>query len=306
MKRRSALMLLILLALVELSRPAGLSAAPPAGKDEPAAIVASLGEALNFRLTSLNFCRFQQPADSDLNHDNHLRISSRELASLWRPDFLAAFPRLSLSCKPRLELRHDHWRDGPQAGQSETDSDFFVHEYAIQLPVSESILLSYGREDLQWGPAFLLSPSNPFFNYNGRNQPKKEVEAAEYARLVWSPNLQWSGSLIINTDQGRKKLLTAFEKTYAVKLDYLADKAYFSLIFSDQEHTGSTRLGGFLSWNINDATIFYGEGSASDDEVEMLTGCSYTFAGGGAVSGEYFYNGGGGQPWITDKKTADS
>ncbi|MCK4377942.1 MAG: hypothetical protein KAW01_01285, partial [Deltaproteobacteria bacterium] len=104
---------------------------------------------------------------------------------------------------------------------------------------------------------------------------------------------QWSGSLIINTDRGRKKLLTAFEKTYAAKLDYLAEKAYFSLISSYQETTESTRFGGFLSWNVNNATILYGEGSISDEEVEILAGCSYTFGGGGTISGEYFYNGNG-------------
>ncbi len=293
MKRRSALVLIVLLAAFGLSQPFRLFAAPVAGKNENTVPAAVLWEAIDFRLASLNFCQFQQPAKSDINRNNYLQISHQELASFLRPDFLATFPNLTLCFKPRLELQHNHWDDGPKKGRSKTDADLFVNEYAIHLPVSESVLLSYGREDLQWGPAFLLSPSNPFFSYNGRNQPKIEVPGADYGRLIWSPNLNWSGSLIVNTDQGRKKLLTAFQKTYAVKLDYLAENAYFSLITSYQEHTQSTRLGGFLSWNVSDSTILYGEGSISDEELEVLAGCSYTFRAGGTVSGEYFYNGSG-------------
>ncbi|MEA3240458.1 MAG: hypothetical protein U9P37_02605, partial [Pseudomonadota bacterium] len=221
MKWRFALVLLVLLGTFGLSRPFWLLAAPVAGKSENAVAAAVLWEAIDFRLAGLNFFQFQQPAESDINRNNHLQISHQEIASFLRPDFLASFPKLTLGFKPRLELQHNYWHDGPKKGQSETDADFFVHEYAVRLPVNKSILLSYGREDLQWGPAFLLSPSNPFFSYNGRNQPKKEVRSADYAKLIWSPNLEWSGSLIINTDQGRKKLLTDFNQTYAAKLDYL-------------------------------------------------------------------------------------
>ena len=293
MKLRSLLVLIVLLAIGGLTQPFRLHAAPAAGKNDDSVPATVLWDDIDFRLASLNFFQLQQPAESDLNRNNYLQISHQELASFLRPDFLATFPKLILSFKPRLELQHNHWDDGPKKGQAETDADFFVHEYTIHLPVNKSVLICYGREDLQWGPAFLLSPSNPFFSYNGRNQPKREVKTAEYAKLIWSPNLQWSGSLIINTNKGRKKLLTAFEKTYAAKLDYLAENAYFSLIASVQEHAKSRRLGGFLSWNVNDSTIIYGEGSASDDELELLAGSSYTFRSGGTVTGEYFYNGSG-------------
>ncbi|MEA2108227.1 MAG: hypothetical protein U9P07_02245 [Pseudomonadota bacterium] len=293
MKWRFTLVLLVLLGAFVFSRPFRLLAAPVAGKSENAVAAAVLWEAIDFRLASLNFFQFQQPAKSDINPNNNLQISHQEIAAFLRPDFRATFPKLTLCFKPRFELQHNHWHDGPKKGRSKTDADLFIHEYVLSLPVSESILLSYGREDLQWGPAFLLSPSNPFFSYNGRNQPKKEVRSADYAKLIWSPNLEWSGSIIINTDQGRKKLLTDFNQTYAAKLDYLAEKAYFSLIASYQEHTQSMRLGGFLSWNLSDSTIIYGEASVSDEEVEILTGASYTFPGGSTISAEYFYNGNG-------------
>ena len=297
------LLLLILMFIPWPCRPwpAFAAPSPPPGK-EP--ILATLWKDIDFRLDILNYAKSQQPAESDLNRDNCLHLSGQILTSSFRPDFLATFPPLQLGCKPRLEVRYEHWDDGPDRGHTETDADLFVQEYAVRLPVGENVLLSYGREDLQWGPAFLLSPSNPFFSYNGRNQPKIEVRSAEYGRLIWSPNLNWSASLIINTDEGRKKLLTDFQKTYAAKLDYLAEKAYFSLIASGQESTENTRLGGFLSWNVSDSTIMYTEGSVADEELEILTGCSYTFGGGGTVSGEYFYNGNGRRHGSLIKKLA--
>ena len=194
--------------------------------------------------------------------------------------------------KPRLELRWDRWEDGLKDGETETDEDMFVNEWLIRVHPVNPLFLSYGREDLQWGPSFLLSPSNPFYTDNGRDRPKTEVAGADYGRLVWVPNLQWTCSFVVNTDEGHKELLTTFEKTYAAKIDYLAEEAYFSIIISKQESYDS-RLGGFLSWNINDASLLYSEGSGSDDEVEFLAGTSYTFMRGGTFAFEYFYNGDG-------------
>ncbi len=292
MKRVSRSLPLILLFIFGLYRPLLTFAAPPVDHSRNT-VLKEAWNAVDLRASWLNFTQFQQPAASDINDGNRLRISDHTFGSFFRPDLLATFPYLGLSVNPRLELRRNHWDDGPDKGRSKTDADFFVNEYAVRLPVREDLLLSYGREDLQWGPAFLLSPSNPFFSYNGRDQPKKEVPGADYGKLIWTPNLNWSCSLIINTSKGRKKLLTAFKKTYAAKIDYLAEKAYFSLIASTQEHMEHKRLGGFLSWNLSDATILYGEGSFSADELEALTGCSYTFGGGGTISTEYFYNGNG-------------
>jgi hypothetical protein len=48
----------------------------------------------------------------------------------------------------------------------------------------KNLYLSYGRENLQWGPSYLFSPSNPFFHDNGRSNPKKEIPGMDFARLV--------------------------------------------------------------------------------------------------------------------------
>lgn len=249
-------------------------------------------ETVDFEFRNLNFCQLKKPADSILNVNNRLEISRYTLGADFRPDIKIVFPALDIVFKPRLELRRNYWEDGLKDGETETNEETFVNEWLIRVQPVNSLFISYGREDLQWGPSFLLSPSNPFYTDNGRDHPKMEVAGADYGRLVWVPNLQWTCSFIINTDEGHKELFTDFHKTYAAKIDYLAEKAYFSIIFSKQESYNS-RLGGFLSWNINNASVLYTEGSGSDDEVEFLAGTSYTFIGGGTFAIEYFYNGGG-------------
>ncbi len=244
------------------------------------------------QVRNLNFGLLQKPTDSELNPDNLQQISRYTLGSDLRPDIKISIPRLEISCKPRLELRWKHWREGPDKGDSDIDSDTFVNEWLIRVALLENLFISYGREDLQWGPSFLLSPSNPFYSNNGRNHPKSEVAGAGYARLVLIPDQRWTISLIANLDKGHKDLKQKFKKNYAAKVDYIAEKAYFSAILSKQD-SEDTRFGGFCSWNISDAGLLYSEGSFDKDAVEILVGASYTMPEGATFNLEYYHNGDG-------------
>ena len=290
MKRRSILLTSVILGMIKMMSPL------PAIAESDDRVVSSkmekLLETVDFEFRNLNFGQVKKLVNSELNPDNRLEISRYTLGADFRPDLKIVFPVLDIILKPRIELRWDRWEDGLKNGETETDEDMFVNEWLIRVHPVNPLFLSYGREDLQWGPSFLLSASNPFYTDNGRDRPKMEVAGADYGRLIWVPNLQWTCSFIVNTDEGHKELLTAFQKTYAAKIDYLAEEAYFSIILSKQDSYDS-RLGGFLSWNINDANVLYAEGSVSDDEVEFLAGTCYTFIRGGTFAFEYFYNGGG-------------
>ena len=205
----------------------------------------SLQNAFDVQIRNLNFALLQKPADSNLNPNNFHQISRHIFGCDLKPDLKVTFPRLEINCKPRIEWRWRHWREGLVKGDSESEIDTFVNEWLVRVALLDDLFISYGREDLQWGPAFLLSPSNPFYTDNGRNNPKNEVPGADYARLVWTPGQSWTFSLVANLDEGRKDLFYDFKKTYAAKIDYMTDKAYFSAIFSKQE-SADPRLGGFL------------------------------------------------------------
>lgn len=227
-----------------------------------------------------------------LNADNLLGIPDREARLELRPDLTFDAGRLQLGLKPRLELTAQRWGDGPRRGDSESGAELFVNGWDITLEALPALLMSYTREDLQWGPAYLISPSNPFGVDNGRNQPKQELPGADYARIIWLPHHAWTASLIVNTHSGRRQLPVPFRRTYALKVDHLLSDMYLSVILAKREG-GDFRGGAFASWNVNDALILYGEAGLTERDAEILAGGSYTLRGGGTVVAEYLYNGGG-------------
>jgi hypothetical protein len=173
-----------------------------------------------------------------------------------------------------MRLDYSVWREGLRKGKAEWNTDWFINEWLARWKVRQNLFASYGRENLQWGPSFLFSPSNPFFKDNGRRNPYVEVPGMDFGRLVWIPESSWTLSLIANTDEGQNKThgldpfekiffvpngLPPFKKTYALKADYTGRENYGSVILSYRE--GSKISLGFLGgWTISDAVVLYGEG----------------------------------------------
>ena len=136
----------------------------------------------------------------------------------------------------------------------------YVNEWLVRLKARDNLFVSYGRENLQWGPSFLFSPSNPFFQDNGRSNPFLEVPGMDFARVVWIPHSLWTASFIVNMDEGRNTLLgpDPFEKIYALKIDYTGRENYASIILSQKDYKKS--MGFFGGWTVSDAFLVYGEG----------------------------------------------
>jgi hypothetical protein len=246
------------------------------------------------RINLQGFGVVQQPVDSRLNPNNALEIPRYQAELELRPDLNLDFRRLELSVKPRFTLRWRQWEDGVRQGDSETDTELFVNEWLARYRVTNQLFVSYGRENLQWGPSYLLSPSNPFNPNNGQNTPRLEVPGLDYGRVVWIPGYAWSISFIANLNEGRLDLLRDFHRTYALKLDYTGEGKYFSLIPSYREDD-EFRLGFFAGWTVSDALLLHIEGSLSDtiDDSEILVGGSYTLARGPTIVVEFFHNGNG-------------
>jgi hypothetical protein len=243
------------------------------------------------RINVVGFGLTQEVVDSGLNVDNFLEIPRYQGELDFRPDFYLNIRRLTFNLKPRWELRWRQWEDGIRDGDSDTDDDLFVNEWLAQLRLSDQLFMSYGRENLQWGPSYLLSPSNPFNQSNGRNNPELEVPGLDYARMVWIPSSSWTASLIVNTGKGRQELIQDFEETYAVKVDYVGEKTFFSMIPSYQDGE-DLMFGLYAGWNVSDPLILYGEARASteDDDAQVLVGGSYTFKTGATIALEFYRN----------------
>ena len=277
-----------------------------------------LKEGFDYDMRFLTFGTYQDVAGSSQNPDNGFLQIPRYLTELeLRPDARLDFRGLELSIKPRMILGRRQWEDGPRQGDTDWDDDWFINEWLARIKVTEGLFLSYGRENLQWGPSYLFSPSNPFFLDNGRSNPKREVPGMDFARLVWLPGSSWTVSLVANLDEGRQDFpFFEFKKIYAMKLDYAGQEAYASMILSHKE-CDRNRLSVFAGWTASDALLLYGEGSVSrgtdyrypkeannpfgscmealyDEDSSLksmiLVGGSYTLEMGPTLTVEYVYN----------------
>lgn len=307
----------------------GQGVQPKEEKNQFSTLWEALSDGFDYSLRILASGTSQAPANSSQNPDNDFFQIPQYLADVeLRPDFYLNFRILELSAKPRVNLEWRAWEEGDREGETDWDDECFVNEWLARIRVTESLFISYGRENLQWGPSYLFSPSNPFFRDNGRRNPKREVPGMDFARLVWLRGLSWTISLIANLDEGRQEFLFfEFEKTYALKLDYAGQEAYAGLILSRKEYDRD-RLGAFGGWTATDALLLYGEGTISkgtdalypegannafgasmlaiDDEDSslkgiVLVGGSYTLEMGPTLIMEYVYNG----PGYSDGKAGD-
>lgn len=262
-----------------------------------------------FSLKNLSSVIYQNPAEVSLNENNLLNIPEYTLINEFRPEASIDHERLYLQVEPRFVAMREYVEDGMLADVERSKTETYIHEWIAQFFLTENLSISYGREDLQWGPSYLLSPSNPFDSRNGKSQPKTEVDAADFARITWTPNANWAITGIANIDDGRKEyrvnelIRQDFRDLYALKIDYLFNRGHLSMIASttaDSEDQDD-RLGYYISYNATDALITYTEGSLSEGDEEILAGSTYTFESGISLSAEYFYNSSG----ITDPIPAD-
>ena len=284
-------------------------------------------QGFSYTFRNILFGTLSRPSDSTQNPNNDFLNIPRYTVELdLRPDLSFNFRKLFLVAKPRLDLIWSKWETGSKSGETDTDDDWYINEWLAGLNVVNGLFVSYGRENLQWGPSRFVSPSNPFFPFNGQANPKREVPGMDFARLVWVGNTSWTTSLIANLGQGRMDFPYGFERTYALKVDYTGNKKYGSLIGSYQEENRGT-LGGYGGWWISDAMLLYTEGSVSkgtnafypqydpaspfgiemtasrDDESSpeglLTVGASYTMEWGATFTLEYFFN----SPGYNDDET---
>lgn len=284
----------------------------------------------NCLFKTLVFGTTMKPSDSTQNPNNDfLELPRYTFDFELRPDLFLNFRRVTLIAKPRINMERQYWKDGNRDGDSSTEDDCYVNEWIVRLRLTEGLFASYGRENLQWGASFLLSPSNPFFRNNGQSNPKCEVPGMDFARFVWIPNSSWTASLIANTDEGRQEfVLDDFEQTYALKLDYNSYQKNFSVIASYKEED-RFQIGAFAKWTVSDALMLHGETSVTqgtsalypveiitplgssiqmipvkEDESSLegllLLGGSYTLEAGPTLTLEYIFNSTG-----YDKKEAE-
>jgi hypothetical protein len=251
-------------------------------------------ENFSSRLNAVGYARYLDILDTPVNPGNIRAIPAWTYALEARPDLGWTTERLRLQVKPRAEITHRVWGQGWRDGDSETDGDAHVNGWLAQVRLADALFASYGREDLQWGPAYLVSSSNPFSQENGRHDPYLEQPGMDYAKVVVIPDSRFTATLIANTDPGRNDGFQEFRKTYALKIDYTVENFFAALIPSVREGSRPS-IGAYAGWHPSDALLLYAESRYADEteKISTLAGATYTFKDGTALSGEYYHNGEG-------------
>jgi hypothetical protein len=216
-----------------------------------------LREHMNFNLQALTFATESRVIQSSLlNPENQLaRIPAGDGTFELRPNMRWTQGRFTLIAKPRFA-------GVITGGGTQPDSaDIFMQEWAVRVTPVRGFTLSYGREVLQWGPSMSISPSNPFFMANGRDNPIKEIGGADFLRAIYSPNSKYSISYLWNTAPGRSQPGAGpFRRIQALKVDYTPRSASASFIVSKKDGAPA-RLGGFFQITASNALLLYAEGS---------------------------------------------
>jgi hypothetical protein len=274
----------------------------------------------SMNVRALTFVTNTGLADSSRNPENRIMtLSHLTTAFHLRPDLRLDTNRFTFTLKPRAEIERQSISSKNQEEQ-QWHNRLYIQEWLARWQTTDSLYFSYGRENLQWGPASLTSLSNPFFTDNGKSNPKLEVGAMDFARVVWVPNPAWSVSLIANTDKGRGEISGGnFRRSYAIKADYTGSANYGSLVLTSRGHS-LDQIGGFFGQTVSDALLVYCEGTVQRNppglypepsdyplgyhmEQEdgaanhwigsLLAGTAYTLASGPTLTLEYLYYGPG-------------
>ncbi len=275
-----------------------LSAAPRGARGEgedSTSFARTVREGFHYRVETLAYGTLLDLKRSRFNPNNLFGYPRYQAEIDVRPDLDLELRRVRLSVKPRAELHRRWFEEGRKKGTAQNADSAYIHEWRAQLRVADVLFVSYGRENLQWGPSYLISPSNPFHRGKGQNNPRMEEPGLEYARATWIPGYRWSFSLIANTGKGRLATNHLFERRYALKTDYTGQGKYASLILSATEDEQRLRGGAFAGWSASDALLLHAEGDLEGDidQGKILAGASYTFPPGSFAVIEYFHDGTG-------------
>ena len=272
----------------------------------------------NFRI--LLFQTLQEPSVSSQNPNNHfLKINKSNTVLNVRPDLFFSFEKFEFNLKPRfdIEYRFDN-ANGINSDANEVKDDLYINEWLGRFFLTEKVFISNGRENLQWGPSYLISPSNPFFKDNGKDSNVTENRGMDFFRVIFMSDIEWTVSLIACYDKGEAEFINYdFENIYALKIDYSGSDRYGSVIFSYKEHD-RFKTGFFGGLTMSESMLIYGEGfiskgidalypdkedfkpldysmkSLKDENNSLsgtiLLGTSYTTTIGPTFSLEYVYN----------------
>lgn len=211
----------------------------------------------NHRLNWYNRVMNQGPVDSDYNPKNEVgRIPDTTFETDLRPTFNWELDNHRFKLDPRVitQVTQVEYRD--EKHQSDK-TEAFLNEAYYQTNIGDH-QLAFGIQNYQWGPAEMLSPTNPmfrfqfaqrslFFQQRGRNIARWNWQMGPDWNLVSMVELTKNGSALPKEDQKfHQNGVMKLERALGVSSDYLGVVAgitpyqenfvgeYFAMNFTDE------------------------------------------------------------------------
>jgi hypothetical protein len=266
-----------------------------------------------------------EPAGSPTNPGNAIKAIPRgelELELRTRLTYRDRAAGVLLSVSPFLAYDRSSVDQAGTPDRTDDDVDLLVNEYLVQLrELIPRTTLTASRQDVEWGPGFFDSPSNPFGVRTSTDNPLRADPGADF---VWA-SVSLTDALALtyynNYDEGAREpsALTPFRRTQLGVLTYVGERFTVSVLGGDQEDTGGF-VGTYGQWTVDDALLVYLDGivrqgslglypvpdpslptgggyaATKDSDAlypEVLAGAAYTTPNGYTLYVEYFYYGPG-------------
>ncbi|WP_445229838.1 hypothetical protein [Duganella rhizosphaerae] len=217
------------------------------------------------------------PADSRFNPDNALaRLPRRQADAELRVNLNAKLA----GCGASAKLRAQYSRRIDDATTPADSHETFLNEGGLRCRLGDQAEFGVGREVLQWGSSYFLSPSNPFFTETGKTNPIQELYGKDIWQLQWFPAPGLTLAALRNFRHGRLEADPAsFSPTSAVKLDWIGDDASAGAIVSRRAN-GVRRLGLYGTLPVSKAALVYADLSAGRGNAGWYVQPDGTFAQG--------------------------
>lgn len=289
-------------------------AAAPADTDPPA---------IGWRLGAewLSTARWLDPAESNLNPGNRvLRLPQFWAQSELRPDVrLTAGSRFLLVARPRLlaSTRSAWSADSPRLDLRDTSANWT--ELYANWRIGDSVQVTYGLQNFQWGPAEFLSPSNRLFHEVGVfRDPAYYVRGRHLARVNVSVGKEWSIVTLAELGHNGEAAFNAgeaFKRQGQSKVEYASPNGGGYLGATVGVRDGSRAwFGEYGSWSMTQGFSVYFDAShargsrawypersadgaffsrrlvdSSEWQLLGLVGARYVFVSGVDLRGEYVH-----------------
>jgi hypothetical protein len=224
---------------------AALLSADPAAPAEPAplepapaveAYPADASSSLAFRghLEWITAAGAASSRASPVNPGNRiLQVPASGAQTELRPDLrIAHGNELTAVARPRflVKVEKAETADGWQPERSQATAEW-IEGYATWR-LSDALAVSYGLQNFQWGPAELVSPSNPIFHATGfYRDPVYVVRGRQLVRVNLSSGREWSAVLLAEVGENGEGAFVygePFEPKAQAKLEWQSPRGDLS------------------------------------------------------------------------------